>query len=286
MIFKPGLYIISTPIGNLGDITLRALEALKNSDIILCEDTRISKKLLVKHEIKTRLQIYNDHSNEDNRKKIFQLIDQGLVVSLVSDAGTPLISDPGYKLVKELRQLDYHVDVIPGACSPIVALTLSGMPTDRFLFVGFLPKTNEKRKKIFEEFIQVKATLIFFETAKRLVESLHSAYEVYGNRQICVARELTKLHQESKAGTITEIIEFYRLNPPRGEVVLLISGEEEKFDKQILNQKIEQFIRDCLSQGLTTRDTTQKAFTKFGTIYSKKEIYKIANKVKKNIAMS
>ena len=280
MALKPGLYIVSTPIGNLNDITLRALETLKKSHIILCEDTRISRILLAKHDIKSRLVVYNDHSDSNLRKTIYDFLEQDLIISLISDAGTPLISDPGYKLVRELKTRGFHVDVVPGVCSPVAALTLSGLPSDRFLFAGFLPKTDLRRKKIFEEFAQTKATLIFFETAKRLIDSLEAAQSVYGNRQACVARELTKLFQEVKLEGLSELIEFYRANPPRGEVVLLISGEEAALDAETLIEKLTQHLKNHLKEGLSTKDATEKALTKFSDFYSKKEIYKIANNVK------
>lgn len=280
MTLKPGLYIISTPIGNLNDITLRAIETLEKSDIILCEDTRISGKLLAKHDIKSRLTVYNDHSDTEIRKTVCEFLAQGLIVSLISDAGTPLISDPGYKLVRELILGGFHVDVIPGVSAPIAALTLSRLPSDRFLFAGFLPKTPERRKKIFEEFANVKATLIFFESAKRLKDSLEDAHVVYGNRQACVARELTKLYQEVKLEELSQLIEFYRASPPRGEIVLLISGEEAVLDSETLIEKLTQHLKNHLKDGLSTKDATQKALARFSNSYSKKEIYKIANIIK------
>jgi 16S rRNA (cytidine1402-2'-O)-methyltransferase len=283
MTLEPGLYIISTPIGNLNDITLRAIETLKKSDIILCEDTRISGKLLAKHDIKSRLAVYNDHSDSEIRKTVCDMIEQGLIVSLISDAGTPLISDPGYKLIRELETGGFHIDVIPGVSAPIAALTLSGLPSDRFLFAGFLPKTLERRKKIFEEFASTKATLIFFESAKRLVDSLEDAHIVYGNRQACVARELTKLYQEVKLEELSRLIEFYRANPARGEVVFLISGEEAALDAETLFEKLTQYLKNHLKDGLSTKDATEKALTRFSSYYSKKEIYKIANNMKSNL---
>ena len=234
MIFKPGLYIVSTPIGNLDDITFRALETLKNSTIILCEDTRISRKLLAKHNIKTKLQIYNDHSDSQEREVICTLIDNGAVVSLISDAGTPLISDPGYKLVRQLRKLNYHIDVIPGVSALTAAIAISGLPSDRFLFAGFLPKTIEGKKKIFTELVNTKATLIFFETASRIERSLHTALDILGNREVCVARELTKFHQEVKSGLIENVINFYKQNIIKGEIVLLVSGTSEEVNATAL----------------------------------------------------
>ena len=280
MTLNPGLYIVSTPIGNLNDITLRALEVLKKSRIILCEDTRISHKLLAKHNIDAKLQVYNDHSDSEIRKTVCDLLERGLIVSLISDAGTPLISDPGYKLIRELKSREFNVDIVPGVSAPIAALTLSGLPSDRFLFAGFLPKTTERRKKIFEEFTHTRATLIFFETAKRLVEALETALAVYGDRQACIARELTKLFQEIKRASLSELAEVYRANPPKGEIVLLISGEEETLDAKSLNDKLTQYVIDCLKSGLSTKNATEKALTKFKGSYSKKEIYKVANNIK------
>lgn len=280
MIFKPGLYIVSTPIGNLDDITFRALEALKNSTVILCEDTRISKKLLVKHNIKTKLQVYNDHSDNQSREIICKLIDNGAIVSLISDAGTPLISDPGYKLVRQLRKLNYHIDVIPGVSALTTAIPISGLPSDRFLFAGFLPKTIEGKKKIFTELASIKATLIFFETASRIERSLHTALAIFGNREICVARELTKLHQEVKSGLIENVINFYKQNIIKGEIVLLISGVSEETNAANLANDLEKFIHLYLSKGWSAKSITDTANENFGKSYSKKEIYAIVNRIK------
>ncbi|MCC8398826.1 MAG: 16S rRNA (cytidine(1402)-2'-O)-methyltransferase [Rickettsia endosymbiont of Labidopullus appendiculatus] len=280
MIFKPGLYIVSTPIGNLDDITIRALETLKNSTIILCEDTRISRKLLAKHNIKTKLQIYNDHSDHQEREVIRTLIDNGAIVSLISDAGTPLISDPGYKLVRQLRELNYHVDVIPGVSALTTAITISGLPSDRFLFAGFLPKTIEGKKKVFTELASIKATLIFFETASRIEQSLHTAFAVFGNREVCVARELTKFHQEVKSGLIENIINFYKQNIIKGEIVLLISGTSEEINAATLADDLKKFIHLYLSKGWSARSITDMANENFGRSYSKKEIYATVNRIK------
>jgi 16S rRNA (cytidine1402-2'-O)-methyltransferase len=280
MIFKPGLYIVSTPIGNLDDITIRAIQTLKNSNIILCEDTRISRKLLAKHSITAKLQVYNDHSDEKQREVIKDLIGKGAVISLISDAGTPLISDPGYKLVRQLINYGCYVDIIPGVSSPITALTISALPSDRFLFAGFLPKTLEGKKNVFKELSKVRATLIFFETANRLQQSLVTALDIFGNREACVARELTKLYQEARRGQLDEIIKFYQDASPKGEVVMLISGYAEKVDEQLLVEDLKQLLESYLSKGCTAKGATELAYEKFGELYSKKEIYSIANKIR------
>lgn len=279
MIFKPGIYIVSTPIGNLDDITLRALETLKNSTIILCEDTRISRKLLAKHNIKTKLQVYNDHSDYQEREFIRTLIDNGAIVSLISDAGTPLIADPGYKLVRDLRKLNYHIDVVPGVSALTTSITISGLPSDRFLFAGFLPKTTEGKKKIFTELSNIKATLIFFETASRIEQSLHTAFTVFGNREVCVARELTKFYQEVKSGLIEDVLNFYNSNIIKGEIVLLISSASEPH-KALLADDLKKFIDLYLSKGWSAKSVTDIAHENFGRSYSKKEIYSIVNKIK------
>ena len=280
MLLKPALYIVSTPIGNFDDITIRALETLKKSTIILCEDTRTSRKLLDRYEIDTRLLVYNDHSDDVQRKNICTYIDNGEVISLISDAGTPLISDPGYKLVRELRNLGYLVDVIPGVSSPIAALTLSGLETDRFLFGGFLPKTTEGKEKVFSNFSSIEATLIFFDTAKRLMQSLLVALRILGNREICVAREITKFYQEVKTGPIDKIIEFYQTNLIKGEVVLLISKNQMSYDLESINNDLQELLKLYLSKGLTAKTTTNIAHKQFHKFYNKKEIYNIVNKMK------
>jgi len=277
MHFKPGLYIVSTPIGNLEDITLRALSALKMSDIIICEDTRISGKLLAKHGIKKSLMVYNDGASDKIRESIAALIDQGKILSLISDAGTPLISDPGYKLVRDLKSRNYHIDVIPGVCSPIAALTLSGLPTDRFIFGGFLPKTAPGKKKFFEEFVSLKATLIFFDTAIRLVSSLKVALEVFGDRQSNIAREITKLYQESRSLKISEQIAHYEINPPKGEVVLIIAGN---IIQELGEEEITTEIAKLLKFGVSAKSATDLLLEKYKGNYSRKDLYNLVNKLK------
>jgi 16S rRNA (cytidine1402-2'-O)-methyltransferase len=277
MNFRPGLYIVSTPIGNLNDITIRALETLKNSDIILCEDTRISAKLLVKHNITGSLSIYNDKSDETTRKYIIKNIEAGKVVSLISDAGTPLISDPGYKLVREVKEKGYFIDIAPGVSAPIAALTLSGLPSDRFIFAGFLPKTDIGREKVFLEFAEVDATLIFFDRSTRIVDSLQAALKILGNREANVSRELTKLFQESRTSDIESLIKYYSHNLPKGEIVLLISGKKslESSEEKLITE-----IKNLLILGTHTKDITQQLFQKYHKHYKKSKIYKICNSLK------
>jgi 16S rRNA (cytidine1402-2'-O)-methyltransferase len=277
MNFRPGLYIVSTPIGNLNDITIRALETLKNSDIILCEDTRISAKLLAKHNITGSISIYNDKSDETTRKYIIKNIEAGKVVSLISDAGTPLISDPGYKLVREVKEKGYFIDIAPGVSAPIAALTLSGLPSDRFIFAGFLPKTDIGKEKVFLEFAEVDATLIFFDRSTRIVDSLQAALKILGNREANVSRELTKLFQESRTSDIESLIKYYSHNLPKGEIVLLISGKKslESSEEKLITE-----IKNLLILGTHTKDITQQLFQKYHKHYKKSKIYKICNSLK------
>ena len=278
MKLKSGLYIVSTPIGNLEDITLRALNVLKNSDIILCEDTRVSKKLLAKHGIPVPLKIYNDQSDDSGRQQIKNYLAAGKVLSLISDAGTPLISDPGYKLVRELIKDGYHVDALPGACALIAALTLSGLPSDKFLFAGFIPKTAKGKENLFQELSALNATLIFFDTASRLPSTLTIAQAVFGNREAVVARELTKLYQEIKILTLSELADHYQKHSIKGEIVLLISGVSSSLGHQIVDLNNE--VHLLLSVGKSAKSATDILYDRYKKSFSKSEIYQLVNKCK------
>ena len=277
MDLKPGLYLVSTPIGNLNDITLRALEVLKNSDIIFCENTRISRKLLLKHFITTPLSVYNDKSNNVTRGRIIKSIDSGKAVALISDAGTPLISDPGYKLVRKLKEMDYHIDIIPGVSSPIAALTISGLASNKFVFSGFLPKTDMGREELFKKLKDLDSTLIFFDNPVRILSSLVVALKTLGNRQANISRELTKLFQESKTNDLLTLIAYYKNKTPKGEIVLLISGKKiAGLDKEELTRE----VKMLLLLGKKAKTITEELFEKYRKSYSKHSIYKICNLMK------
>ena len=218
---EAGLYIVATPIGNLGDVTIRAIDVLRRVSLIACEDTRVTGKLLKAYDIKTRMQRYDDHASDIVRDK---LIEAARVepVALVSDAGTPLISDPGYRLVRLARQQGIAVTTIPGPCAAIAGLTLSGLPNDRFLFAGFLPVKEKARGEVLAELGSVPSTLVFYETGPRLERSLKSMAEVWPNRELSVARELTKLHEECRTGTPAELLQHFAQNPAKGEIVLMV----------------------------------------------------------------
>ncbi len=223
-----GLYIVATPIGNLGDVTLRAIDILTRCDAIACEDTRVTAKLLRHLGLHKPLWRYDDHSSDDDRLRLLDAM-RGKAVALVSDAGTPLISDPGYRLVRSAREEGIAVTSLPGASAAIVALTLSGLPNDRFLFAGFLPTKDKARGDTLGELARIPATLIFYESAQRLTRTLDAIAETMPGRDVAVARELTKLHEECRAGSPVELSTHYTAHPPKGEIVLMIAppGEEK-----------------------------------------------------------
>lgn len=216
-----GLYIVATPIGNLGDITLRGVEVLSRCDLVACEDTRVTGKLLKHLNISRPLWRYDDHSEASDRARLVERMHSS-AVALVSDAGMPLVSDPGYRLVREARAAGVAVRVVPGANAPLAALALSGLPNDRFLFAGFLPVKEKARSEMLAELASLRATLIFFETSPRLIKSLAAIVALLPGREVAVARELTKLYEECLSGTAEELLAHYEANPPRGEIVLLV----------------------------------------------------------------
>jgi 16S rRNA (cytidine1402-2'-O)-methyltransferase len=220
----PGLYLVATPIGNLGDITLRALALLKAADLIVCEDTRVARKLLSAYGLSGRLIAYNDHNAAKSRPRILESLARGEVVALTSDAGTPLVSDPGYRLIQEALAADCPVTALPGASAVLTALVLSGLPAERFFFVGFLPSKRAKRRSAVAELAAIPGALVIFEAARRLAPLLADLAEVLGPRPAVVARELTKLHEELRRGDLTTLAAHYgAAGPPKGEVVVVVA---------------------------------------------------------------
>jgi 16S rRNA (cytidine1402-2'-O)-methyltransferase len=219
----PGLYLVATPIGNLRDITLRALDVLAAADLVLCEDTRMGGKLLAAHGISARLQRYDEHAAEQARPMILARLADGARIALTSDAGTPLISDPGYRLVREAAAQGSSVWPVPGPSALLAGLTVSGLPTDRFLFAGFPPPKSAGRRAVFEELAGVRASLVFYESGPRLAESLADMTVVFGPREAAVARELTKLHETVIRGTLPALAADPRLQAPRGEIVVVVA---------------------------------------------------------------
>ncbi len=276
-ILKSGLYIVATPIGNLGDITLRAIDTLKNVDLVACEDTRVSKILFDKYGIKTQRISVHNYNEEGKIDFIKNKLTEGLSIALVSDAGTPLISDPGYKLVNALTKDGFYVTTIPGPSSTISALTLSSLPTNKFMFIGFVPtKTNEKTG-FFEEIKQIQSTIIFFESPQRLVSTLETINKVLPEREVVITREITKIYEEVKRGTSEELILYFKSTPPKGEIVGLISPPQEI--KSITDEKIEKMLK-ILLKNLSLKDASEFISSMFDI--SKKEVYNLGINLKNN----
>tara|TARA_Y100000588_G_scaffold88976_2_gene95323 strand:+ start:100 stop:963 length:864 start_codon:yes stop_codon:yes gene_type:complete len=268
----PGLYIVATPIGNLDDLTLRALDLLSSVDRIACEDMRHTRILLNRHGIEARLIPYHEHNAKQMMPNIMARLAHGETVALVSDAGTPLISDPGYKLVRKAVQSGIHVSALPGASAALAALTLSGLPSDRFLFAGFLPTKTAARRKSLRHLASIDATLIFFESPRRLAASLIDMATELGTRDGAVARELTKLHEEMRYGDLTELASHYaEAGAPKGEVTLVIgppyaskAPNNKEIDARLTELLQTESVRDSASKlaaeiGLPRRDLYQRA---------------------------
>ncbi len=219
----PGLYIIATPIGNLGDTTLRALETLAGVDLIACEDTRVTRKLLDRYAIATPLTPYHDHNAAKARPMLLRRLAQGAAIALVSDAGTPLISDPGFKLVRAAHEAGFAVTALPGASAPLAALSVAGLPTDQFFFAGFLPPKQTARRARIAELRRIPATLVLFETGPRLARALADLAAGLGHREVALCRELTKLHEEVRRGDLATLARSCADNERRGEIVLVIA---------------------------------------------------------------
>jgi 16S rRNA (cytidine1402-2'-O)-methyltransferase len=219
---QPGLYIVATPIGNLGDLSPRAAAILGAADVIAVEDSRVTAKLLRHAGIKRPMLPYHDHNGDQMRPQLLDRMGTG-IVALVSDAGTPLISDPGYKLVREARAAGHLVTTVPGPCAAIAALTLAGLPTDRFLFAGFLPPKEKARADAIAEIKTLRATLVFYESGPRLGACLTALAQGLGNRDAAVAREISKAYEECVTGTLTSLAARYSDAPPKGEIVIIVA---------------------------------------------------------------
>jgi 16S rRNA (cytidine1402-2'-O)-methyltransferase len=250
----PGLYLVATPIGNLADITLRGLATLAQADVIYCEDTRHSRTLLAHFSISRPLRPYHEHNAERERPRILAELTGGKVVALISDAGTPLVSDPGYKLVRDCVQAGHRVTSLPGPSALLAAISSAGLATDTFLFAGFLPARHGARKARLDELRSVPATLVFFEAPSRLAESLADIAGVLGAREAVVARELTKLHEEVRHGTPSELAAWAGEEVPKGEMVILVGPPvEEEVNDEAIASKLEPLLAEMsLSEAAKT----------------------------------
>ena len=273
----PGLYLVATPIGNLGDVTLRALTVLRAVDRIFCEDTRVTARLLARYDITAPLDLYHDHNAERARPVILAALRRGERVALVSDAGTPLVSDPGYKLVRAAIAENLPVTAVPGPSAALTALVLSGLPPDVFLVAGFLPPRRAARRRALERWSAFAATVIFFEGPSRLADCLADMAELVGNRAAAVARELTKLHEEIRRGRLAELATHYReAGPPRGEVVIVVGPPEPTEPDHAL---VEDRLRAALAE-LGIRDAAAKVAVETGLPRS--ELYRRALAIRSN----
>jgi len=274
--FIKGLYLVATPIGNLGDISARAIDVLTSADVIACEDTRNTKKLLTLLEINNKkLTAYHEHNADKARPRILERLRNGEMIALVSDAGTPLVSDPGYRLVQDCIDQNIYVTAVPGASAVLTALQLSGLPCHRFLFEGFLPSKTIARQKELSLLIDIPATLIFYESPQRLEETLQDMLLILGNRHAAVVREITKKFEQTVRGTFTELLENYQQNGfPKGEIVIVVSPAEQKIfsEDEITNQL--KLALKTMSVKAAVAVVAQK------TGSSKKEIYQMALEIK------
>lgn len=270
----PGLYVTATPIGNASDITLRALDVLRAADIVLCEDTRVTSRLFAIYGIEAKMMPYHDHNAAEMRPRILERLASGARIALVSDAGTPLISDPGFKLVREAVAEGHNVTTLPGASSVMAALTLAGLPTDRFLFSGFLSAKQEARRRELGELAPVPATLIFLESANRLAASLADMAEALGSREAAVARELTKRFEEVRRGSLEELAAHYeKAGPPKGEIVIVVGPPapraalcQHEIDAMLENALTRSSVKDAVAEvvamtGLPRREIYARALT-------------------------
>jgi 16S rRNA (cytidine1402-2'-O)-methyltransferase len=244
----PGLYVVATPIGNSRDITIRALDLLAQADIVACEDSRVTARLFNMHGITAKLLPYHDHNAPKVRPQLIERLKNGEIVALVSDAGTPLISDPGYKLVGEARAEGIMVTALPGPSALLAALASSGLPTDAFLFAGFLPSKDGARRRKITEYSGLRATLVFYEGASRLTKTLTALADILGSRVGVVARELTKLYEEIRQDDLAALAAHYQnAGPPKGEIVILVAPPadvDQRFDDEKINRLLRRLLAD------------------------------------------
>ena len=271
------LYLVATPIGNLEDISARALRILREATLIAAEDTRHTGSLLKHFEIKSQLTSYFEHNKLNKLDFILEKLSEG-DVALVSDAGTPAINDPGYELVKAALASGFDVRPVPGPSSPIAALTVSGLPTDSFLYLGYLPSKANERRKALTQVVDQPHTLIFLESPHRIVDSLEDILATLGDRQICVAREMTKMYEEYWRGQVSAAIEYFKSKDPRGEFTLVIEGKKKeesgKWDEEILLNA----IKNELKAEKSAKEISAELAEQSG--WNKKEVYALVNSLK------
>ena len=272
---EPGLYLVATPIGNLGDITLRALSVLARADIVYCEDTRHSARLLQHYAIRAETRPFHDHNEDGMRGRVIEQLERGACIALISDAGTPLVSDPGFKLVRDCAAKNLPVFSLPGPSALVTALSGSGLPTDAFFFAGFLPPKQAARKARLGDIKTVPATLIFYEAPQRLAESLADMAECLGNRPAVVARELTKMHEEQSRGRLRDLASQYAGQEPKGEIVVLCGPPEQV---EVSDELIAERLAVAL-QSMRLKDAAAAVSDALGV--AKTRVYDLGLKAKK-----
>ena len=275
---KTGLYIVATPIGNLQDMSPRGIETLSAANIIACEDTRITKKLfsLLGISIKKKFITLHDHNEHEHAQMLIDAVKEGLSVALVSDAGSPLISDPGYKLIRACRKEGIDVYTIPGCCALICALQLSGLPTNRFMFAGFIPNKDKARRELFDSLKDLDATLVFYETAPRILKTLAVAQEVFGLREMAVVREISKIYEQTVTGNAAEIIEKFSAQEPKGEMVFMVAPPKEE-EKSAAEIDVLSILRSKMDS-LPLKTAVKEVVAQYGL--NKNEVYALALQIK------
>lgn len=272
------LYVVSTPIGNLKDITLRALEVLKEVDIVAAEDTRHSRKLFSRYDIKTRLISYYGAKEELKGDVVLRELKAGKKVALISDAGTPGISDPGYYLIKNAAEEGHDIFTIPGPSALVSAITISGLPTARFVFEGFLPPKGSARRKRIESLKGEERAVVIYESPRRAIKTLKELLAALGDRQAAMARELTKIHEELVRGTISDIINRLEEKGVKGEITLIIAGEAEPAEEEDKTDKMNELIGKALTNKIPVKDAAEMISLELGL--SKREVYQSMVKLK------
>jgi 16S rRNA (cytidine1402-2'-O)-methyltransferase len=266
----PGLHVVATPIGHLGDITLRALATIAAADLVLCEDTRVTRKLFNRYGLATPLLAYHDHNAAEVRPRILQRLAEGAAIALVSDAGTPLISDPGYKLVAAAIEAGHRVFPVPGASALLAALVSAGLATDRFYFEGFLPSKAGQRRNRIAEIADMPATLVLYETGPRLAESLVDLANGLGARPAAMCRELTKAFEEVRRGKLDELAAHYaKAATPKGEIVLVIAPPDESV-RAVSSEELDTRLKRALARGSLKDAVTEVSFE---TGWKRREVY-------------
>ena len=279
------LFLIATPIGNLGDITIRALETLRRVDLVAAEDTRTAQKLFQRYRINTPLTALHDHTSPARRRKLLEKLEAGTAIGLISEAGTPGISDPGYRLIIEAAAAGIRITPLPGPCAAVTALCASALPLDSFHFAGFLPPRPGPARRRLETLREIEATLIFYESPRRLNATLKLLFEVLGDRKACIARELTKIYEEFQRGSLTELLEIGKEKEWRGEITLLVSGCDRKGrsrDPQSLaleETRLEELLAEGnFDQKLSRRDLVEHLSHEFPGL-KRRKIYELVNRI-------